>query len=120
MNAYRIDTSRSRRRPLGRIFVIVALFIILIGARSFASYVIEYQWWKEMGQTATWFAMLSYQLAPLAAATFVAFAALWMTHPRPLRFAGTRISEHPIYSRLATLALLAIAFLVAAASIDTW
>src|SRR6478672_3868681 len=120
MERYRIETSRYRRRPYGRVAIVVFLFIILLGARSFASYVIEYQWWKEMGQTATWFAMLSYQLAPLAAATFVAFAGLWMTHARALKFAGTRISEHPIYSRLATLALLVIAFLVAAASIDTW
>ena len=29
-------------------------------------------------------------------------------------------SDHPLYSKIATLALLLIAFLVASASIDTW
>ena len=100
--------------------LIVVLLAILLGARSCASYVIEYEWWKEMGQTSTWFAMLTYELAPLAVAALIAFAALWMTHARALKFAGTRLSEHPLYSRLSTLALLGIGFLVAASSIDTW
>src|SRR5947209_17415977 len=73
-----------------------------------------------MGQTATWFAMLTYQLAPLAAATLFAFAALWMAHARALKFAGTSLSGHALYSKIATLALLLIAFMVASASIDTW
>ena len=120
MERYRIEPSRSRRHPFGKAVLIGLILIILLGARSFASYLIEYEWWKEMGQTSTWFAMLTYQLAPLAAATLLAFAVLWMTHARALKFAGTRLSEHPIYSRIATLALFIIALLVAASSIDTW
>ena len=103
MDPYRIESSRYRRRPFGKIFLIAALFVILIGARSFASYLIEYQWWKEMGQTETWFAMLTYQLAPLAAATLIAFAALWIAHARAMKFAGTSLSSHPVYSKIATL-----------------
>src|SRR5260370_20276769 len=119
MDRHRIESS-GRKRPLGRIFIFLAILVILIGARSFASYVIEYEWWKEMGQTATWFAMLTYQLAPLAAATLIAFAALWIAHARALKFAGTALSEHRIYNKISTLALLLIGFLVASASIDTW
>src|SRR5215471_6841115 len=120
MERYRIESSGFRRRPYGRLFLIISLFIILIGARSFASYLIEFEWWKEMGQTATWFAMLTYQLAPLAAGTLLAFAILWMTHARALKFAGTSLASHPLYSKIASLALLVIAFLVASSSIDTW
>ena len=120
MDRYRIESSGFRRRPYGRLFLVVALFLILICARSFASYLIEYEWWKEMGQAATWFAMLTYQLAPLAGATLLAFAVLWVTHARALKFAGTSLSAHPLYSRIATLGLLVIAFMVASASIDTW
>src|SRR5215468_7089352 len=120
MDRYRIETSGFRRRPFGRLFLVIAGLAILISARSLASYLIEYEWWKEMGQTATWFAMLTYQLTPLAAATLIAFAVLWLTHARALKFAGTGLSGHPVYAKLATLGLLLIAFLVASASIDTW
>src|SRR5579872_6447550 len=120
MDRYRIESTRGRKRPIGKVLLGVAILVILIGARSFASYLIEYEWWKEMGQTATWFAMLTYQLAPLAGATLLAFAVLWLTHARALKFAGTSLSAHRLYSRIATLALLLIAFLVASASIDTW
>jgi uncharacterized membrane protein (UPF0182 family) len=120
MERYRIESSGYRRRRFGRIFLVATLLVILIGARSFASYLIEYEWWKEMGQTATWFAMLTYQLAPLAAATLLAFVVLWLTHARALKFAGTGLADHPLYSRIASLALLLIAFMVASASIDTW
>jgi len=120
MDRYRIESSRYRKRPIGRIVLIAAILVLLIGAHSFASYLIEYEWWKEMGQTATWFAMLTYQLAPLAAATLLAFGVLWIAHARALKFADTRLSDHPIYSKVATLALLGIGFMVASASIDTW
>src|SRR5215469_15216592 len=117
MDRYRIESSKYRRRPVARVLFIVAILVILVGARSLASYLIEYEWWKEMGQTATWFAMLTYQLTPLAAATLIAFAVLWLTHARALKFAGTGLSGHPVYAKLATLGLLLIAFLVASASI---
>ena len=78
------------------------------------------QWWKEMGQTATWFSMLTYGLAPVAAATLLAFAVLWIAHARALKFAGTSLREHRTYAKLSTLALLVLGYLVSAASIDTW
>jgi uncharacterized membrane protein (UPF0182 family) len=120
MDRYRIESSGYRRRPFGRVFLVITILIILIGGRSLASYLIEYEWWKEMGQRDTWFAMLFYQLAPLAAGTLLAFAVLWMTHARALKFAGTSLSQHPLYSRISILALLLIAFLLASASIETW
>ncbi|MCL5742306.1 MAG: UPF0182 family protein [Acidobacteria bacterium] len=96
------------------------ILAIVLGARSIASYVIDYQWWKEMGQVSTWLSMLTYQLAPLAAGTLLAFTVLWVAHARALKFAGAGLSEHPIYSKLAILGALLLGFLVASASIDTW
>jgi len=37
-----------------------------------ASYVIEVEWWKELGQFRTWLSMLYYGLAPVALATLLA------------------------------------------------
>jgi hypothetical protein len=98
----------------------VVLVALLLGARTFASYAIEVAWWKELGQFRTWLSMLTYSVAPVAAATLVAFLVLWITHARALKFAGTRLGEHPVYARLATLATLALGYFIAAASIDTW
>ncbi|HWB97133.1 MAG TPA: UPF0182 family protein, partial [Bryobacteraceae bacterium] len=93
---------------------------LLIGARSIADYVIEYEWWKEMGQVATWLSMLTYSLLPLAIATLAAFAVLWVTHARALKFAGTGLGEHPLYARVSTLVLLLLGWFLAAGSLETW
>jgi len=85
-----------------------------------ASYAIEVAWWKELGQFRTWLSMLYYAVAPVSAATAVAFAALWIAHARALKFAGTSLREHRLYARISALVLLILGYLIAAASIDTW
>src|SRR5438105_15003879 len=108
MEQHRFEPVRPRgRRPLGRATLIVIVLVLLFGAGSIAGYVIEYQWWKEMDQTATWFDMLWYSLAPVAAATLLAFSALWMAHARAMKFAYASLRENRVYARVATLALLA-------------
>jgi uncharacterized membrane protein (UPF0182 family) len=109
----------SRRRPF--LFLIFGIVLALIlFARSICHYVIEYQWWKELGQTATWFDILFYQLAPLAAAILLAFAVFWVAHARALRFAGIRMRHYRLYGWLSTAAALVLAVLVATATVDTW
>ena len=58
-----------RRSPATRLTLIGVLLLLLFSARSFATYAIEIQWWKELGQFNTWLSMLYYSLAPLAVAT---------------------------------------------------
>lgn len=119
--AYQIERGRgSRRSRAGLIALAVCLFAVLLGARSMASYVIEIAWWKELGQFRTWLSMLYYGVAPVALATAIAFAVLWITHARALKFALTSLHEHKIYARLSALALLLLAYLIAASAIDTW
>ena len=49
--AYQIERGRAPRAPrVGIIALIVTLLIVLLGARSMASYAIEIAWWKELGQ----------------------------------------------------------------------
>src|SRR5215831_18900584 len=109
-----------RRPGLARLTLIAAILFLLVAARWIASYTIEIEWWKELGQFRTWLSMLYYGVAPVAAATAVAFAVLWISHARALKFAGTGLGQHPLYARISTLFLLGIAVLVAAGSIDTW
>jgi uncharacterized membrane protein (UPF0182 family) len=110
----------TRRRPVVRTVLIAAALLLLFGSRTIASYAIEYQWWKEMGQVSTWLSMLTYNLLPLGAATALAFMVLWVSHARALKFAGTGLREHPVYARLSALVLLFVSFVVSAATIDTW
>jgi len=67
---------------VGKVTLLIVLVALLFGAGSIAGYVIEFQWWKEMNQTETWFAMLWYSLAPVAVATLLAFVALLAAHAR--------------------------------------
>ena len=121
MVQYRIERGMpARRRHGGRVTLIVLIIILLLGARSLASFSVEYQWWKELGQVDTWLAMLAYGFAPLLAATLIAFGALCVAHARALKFAGTGLSEHPAYAWITSLGLLLLAYLIAAGSIDTW
>jgi hypothetical protein len=121
MPRYRIEAGR--RVPgsaAGRVTIIVILLVLLLGARSLASYAIEIEWWKELGQFNTWLNLLTYSLAPLAGATVVAFLILWIAHARAVRFAGARLSEHRIYARITTVAMLVLGYLISTASVDTW
>ena len=121
MARYEIEHGgRARRSQVGRISLLIILLLLLLGARSIASYTIDFEWWKEMGQLDTWLSMLTYSLAPVTAATLLAFLVLWITHVRALHFSGVRLREHRIYSRLSALVLLGLGYLIAAASVDTW
>ncbi len=101
-------------------FIIVALFVLAIGGRIFSSYLLEYEWWKEVGQLHTWYNQLLYGLAPQVAVTVVAFVAFWIAHARGLKAAGTGLGRFPAYARIVTLGLLFLAWIVAAAAVDNW
>jgi uncharacterized protein len=121
MPQYRIDRGRRPEGPPRLVItLIVAVIVLLFAAHTIASYVIDVEWWKELGQFDTWLSMLTYSFAPLAAATVLAFAALWIAHARALKFAGTSLGEHGLYAKLSALVLLILGYIIAAASIDNW
>ena len=120
MSDYEIEGPRRKSHTAVLVVFAAILFLLLIGARFLASYVIEIAWWKELGQFQTWLSMLFYNVAPLTAATVVAFVVLFLAHARALKFAGTGLGEHRIYARISALALLLLAYLISAASIDAW
>jgi len=93
---------------------------LIAGSRSIASFIIEYNWWKEVEQVDTWIGMLVYRVAPAAAGALVAWVALWVAHARGLQFAGMPAKGFRLYSRLAPVALAVAALLFAVATIDFW
>ncbi len=121
MPRYQIDYGRPKSGwTATRISLLAVLLLLLLGARSMASYAIDIAWWRELGQFHTWLSMLYYNVAPLAAATLIAFLALWISHARALRFAGTSLKEHRIYAWISAVAVLFLAYMISASSIDTW
>ncbi|MGO9094428.1 MAG: UPF0182 family protein [Bryobacteraceae bacterium] len=116
---YEIPAPGRRRRPV-LVFLIGALLILLLLARSLSSYVIDYQWWREMGQVPTWLSLLFYQLAPLSAATLLAFVVLWLAHRSALRFAGAGPGRSRVYAWITSLVALLVGFLISSSTIDTW
>jgi uncharacterized membrane protein (UPF0182 family) len=121
MPQYRIDRGRRPEGPPRLVITLIVVVIaLLFAARTIASYVIDVEWWKELGQFDTWLSMLTYSFAPLAAATMLAFAVLWIAHARALKFASTSLGGHGLYAKISALGLLILGYTIAAASIDNW
>lgn len=103
-----------------RVVILLIVLALLVGARTIASWVIDYQWWNEMGQVGTWVAMILYGTVPGVAVALLAFIVLWAAHARGVKFAGVRLRDYPIYARLSTVALLLLSIIVAMAVVDSW
>ena len=102
------------------LLALLLALILLVLPSTIANFIIEYNWWKEVGQVGTWISMLWYSIAPAAAGAVVAFIALWVAHARGLHFAGVRRRDFRLYSRLVPVGLAIVAILFASASIDYW
>jgi uncharacterized membrane protein (UPF0182 family) len=110
-----------RPSQIAKLIVLMFLLgIIAWAATTAANFIIEYNWWKEVGQVDTWIGMLWYSIAPAAAGAVVAFIALWVAHASGLRFAGIRGKDFRWYSRLIPFGLAFVAIIFASNSIDYW
>jgi len=110
-----------RPSQLAKLIALMFLFGIAAWAASTASnFIIEYNWWKEMGQVDTWVGMLWYSIAPAAAGAVLAFIALWVAHASGLRFAGIQARDFRFYARVIPFVLAFVAIIFASNSIDYW
>jgi uncharacterized membrane protein (UPF0182 family) len=116
----RIVSSRARRSPPRILQLLIAAFLLLIMGRWLASFVIEYQWWQELGQLETWFSVYLYGVAPVAVATLISAVVLLLAHRYALHFAETKLRDHRLYGWIMTAVLLLLAFLIASATLDSW
>src|SRR5580698_7079880 len=101
--------------------LIVLAVLVVVGlwaSTTAADFVIEYNWWKEIGQVNTWVGMLWYSIAPAAVGSVVAFIALWVAHARDMHFAGILKRDHLLYKRLVPLGLAVLSLFFASSSID--
>ena len=98
----------------------LAALLLFWGVPALANLIIDYNWWKEIGQVGTWTEMLWYAIAPVTVGTVAAFIALWIAHNRGLHFAGVRPRDYPLYSQFAPVGLALVAFVFAQLSVDYW
>ncbi|MGD0201978.1 MAG: UPF0182 family protein [Bryobacteraceae bacterium] len=108
------------RRRVGLVLLFGVALLILLGARAAANTIIDYHWWREMGQVPTWLSLLAYRIGPFAAATLVLFLVLFAAHARGMKFGGVALGRYPAYARISTVVLFLIALMLAATLIDTW
>lgn len=111
--------SRSPRR-LRIILLAVVIVLLLVFGSSLCALVIDYLWWREMGQVSTWLRMSAYRYVTGIAEWLIVFAVLWIAHARGMKYADTSLREQRLYSRLSTLALAVVSLIIAAALMDGW
>jgi uncharacterized membrane protein (UPF0182 family) len=110
-----------RRRPPRQVGIAIAAFLLLlIFGRSICGVIIDYAWWRELGQIDTWWRIALYRNVPGIAAWLIVFMVLWISHARGMRHAGARLREHPLYGWVVTLALAVVSIIIALAAIDGW
>lgn len=102
------------------IFFVLLIFVLLAGGRTLSSWILDYEWWKEIGQVSTWVSMMLYGVAPGVAVWFLAFSVYWLAHARGMKAGGARLSEHPLYARVSTLVIVVAAVIFAASVVDSW
>jgi len=104
----------------GFAFVVALLFVLLVGGRTAASWILDYEWWSEVGQVSTWISMMLYSVGPSILAAILAFIVFWTAHARGMKSAGTRLSEFRGYARIATLVIFVVSIIYGAVVIDSW
>ncbi len=110
----------SSRRRIWPLVLIGAAILALIGARSIAGYIIDYNWWREMGQVPTWLSLLLYSIAPAAIAMAIVFVALFVAHALGMKFGGASLRHYPLYAKLSAVVLLLLAIFIGSSLVDTW
>jgi uncharacterized membrane protein (UPF0182 family) len=104
-----------------RILILAILVVLLlVFGRSICSLIVEYLWWGEMGQVATWMRMLAIRYVVGIAEWVLVFAVVWLAHARGMKYAGTGVREQPRYATLATIVLAVVSLIIAAALTDGW
>jgi uncharacterized membrane protein (UPF0182 family) len=100
--------------------LVAILGIILLSAKTIASTVIDYQWWKEVGQLQVWFSRLAYGVIPHMIAALVAAVVIWAAFARGLAFGGGKLRHHPLLAKWSPLLALLCGAIVTGVTIDEW
>ncbi len=107
-------------RQIRNVVLVALALILLLGSRGIADFVIEYQWWRELGQVDTWFSILVYRILPAMVAAAIGWAALVWSHARGMHFAGVPGGAYRLYTRMVMAGLLLVSVVFISSTIDSW
>ena len=84
---FKVRRSLMHPSKIQNLIVLVAMLALSLWAiTTAANFIIEYNWWKEVGQVGTWISMLWYSIVPFVAGALVAFIAFgWLMRGAALR-----------------------------------
>jgi len=100
-------------------YLLIFVVLLAIFARSIAGFLIEYEWWKEVGHANVWWSQLLYGTLPVPVTAAALFGLFWMVHARALKSGGARLRELPGYGTASTLVIAAVSFAAASALVQT-
>ena len=101
-------------------FLIAILVLLLVFGRSICALVVDYLWWREMGQVPTWLRMSAYRYLTGIAEWVIVFAVLWTAHARGMKYGETGLRDRPRYGWLMTIALAVLSLIITGALMDGW
>ncbi len=102
----------------------ILIVILLAGSRYIASTFIDYSWWGEIHQIATWWNLLLYGTVPVVLAIVLFFAVFWgafvfgMRRSKDIHSFG--ILSRSMLMKLGAIVLVLLSFIVASATVDSW
>lgn len=99
--------------------ILIVPLLVLLGSQALSA-LIEYQWWKEVGQVQTWVNLLLYGVAPEAAAGLLAAVVLWIALARGLKFGGFGLGQSKRLAQISVLAALMVGLMLGSMTIDSW
>ena len=111
-------------RRSGLVLLALVVFVLLVGSRYLASTLIDYSWWKELGQTETWWNLLLYGTGPLALAVVLFLAAFWAAYQLGMRQTGKGplfgVLDRGLISKLALAVFALMAWALANITVNSW
>jgi uncharacterized membrane protein (UPF0182 family) len=114
----------SRGRRPGLLFAAILLLVVLIGSRSLASTLIDYNWWQEIHQISTWWNLLLYGTVPFLLAVLLYFCIFAGAFVFGMRGSKDRhrfgYLTRSLVMKLGLAVLALLSFIVANANVDSW
>ena len=100
-------------------YLVIALVALAFFSRTIAGFVIDYEWWKELGHADVWLQRLLYNTLPVPLVALVLFALFWMVHARALKAGGGRLRDMRGYGTASTTLIALFSLLLSSVVVQT-
>jgi uncharacterized membrane protein (UPF0182 family) len=109
------------RRRVTPIAVLIALFVLFFLSKFIAaSFLIDFEWWREMRQLDTWVSLLMYGTVPVCVVAVIYFAAFWAAYKLGTRRATEMMRTGRTTNLIVICVLALLAIIVANVTVDSW